>query len=109
MVEPMYFDGIPADSNYEHIEYSPAPGQFINKTPEAVADDTPETMRKNAEEALTGGSMISLGGFGGYVVFGFDHVVVNRQDADFTVLGNAFVNSAEPGIIQFSVFFGCVF
>ena len=84
------------------FEYMPAPGQFINKMPEATADDTPETMRQKAEAALTGGSMISLGGFGGYVVFGFDHTIVNRPGNDFVVLGNAFANSAEPGVIMVS-------
>ena len=84
------------------FEYLPAPGQFINEMPAATAADTPETMRQKAEKALTDGSMISLGGFGGYVVFGFDHVVVNREGADFTVLGNAFINSAEPGVIMVS-------
>ena len=84
------------------FEYLPAPGQFINKLPEATADDTSETMRQKAETALTNGSMICLGGFGGYVVFGFDHTVVNREGNDFTVLGNALSTWAEPGVIAVS-------
>jgi len=84
------------------FEYLPAPGQFINEVPEAAAGDTPETMRQKAEIALTGSSMISLGGFGGYVIFGFDHTVVNRAGNDFVVLGNAFAASAEPGVIMVS-------
>ncbi|MDR2887787.1 MAG: PKD domain-containing protein [Bacteroidales bacterium] len=84
------------------FEYLPAPGQFINTMPAATAGDTPETMRRKAETALTGGSMISLGGFGGYVVFGFDHTIVNREGNDFLVKGNAHVNSAEPGVIMVS-------
>ena len=84
------------------FEYLPAPGQYINKMPASTAEDTPETMRQKAETALTGGSMISLGGFGGYVVFGFDHTIVNREGNDFIVLGNAFANSAEPGVIMVS-------
>ena len=83
-------------------EYVPAPGQFINAVPAATTDDTPETMRQKAEAALTGGSMICLGGFGGYVVFGFDHTIVNRAGNDFTILGNAFIESAEPGVIMVS-------
>ena len=85
------------------FEYFPAPGQFINTIPAATEEDTPETMRQKAEESLTNGSMISLGGFGGYVVFGFDHTVVNREGNDFIVLGNAFANSVEPGVIMVSV------
>ena len=84
------------------FEYFPAPGQFINTMPEATAEDTPETMRQKAEAALTGGSMICLGGFGGYVVFGFDHTVVNRKDKDFIIPGNAYSGWAEPGVIQVS-------
>lgn len=35
--------------------------------------------------------MISLGSYGGYVIFGFDHTVINVQgQKDFRVLGNAF-------------------
>ena len=83
-------------------EYVPAPGQFINAMPEATTDDTPETMRQKAEMALTGDGMICLGGFGGYVVFGFDHTVVNREGNDFVVLGNAIPTWAEPGVIMVS-------
>jgi len=84
------------------FEYSPAPGQFVNDMPKAIESDDAESMRKKAEEALIDGSMISLGGFGGYVVMGFDHTIVNREGADFVVLGNAALNAAEPGIIMVS-------
>lgn len=84
------------------FEYLPAPGQFINVLPLATIDDTAETMRVKAEQKLTANSMITLGGFGGYVTFGFDHTVINKEGNDFTVLGNAFANNAEPGIIMVS-------
>ena len=84
------------------FEYRPAPGQFINDMPKATQSDDAESMRKKAEEALIENSMISLGGFGGYVVMGFDHTIVNRAGADFVVLGNAALNTAEPGIIMVS-------
>ena len=84
------------------FEYLPAPGQFINTLPEATANDTPETMRQKAEAALTKGSMISLGGFGGYLVFGFDHTIVNKDGKDFVVHGNAFNGFGEPGVIMVS-------
>lgn len=83
-------------------EFLPAPGQFVNTMPRATAEDDAETMLAKANEALTGGDMISLGGFGGYVTFGFDHTVVNREGNDFVVLGNAMPNSAEPGVIMVS-------
>ena len=84
------------------FEYVPAPGQFVNQLPAATAEDTPETMRKKAETALTNSNMITLGGFGGYVVFGFDHTIVNRAGKDFIVHGNAATNGAEAGVILVS-------
>ena len=44
-------------------EFLPAPGQFVNTMPRATAQDDAETMLAKANEALTGGDMISLGGF----------------------------------------------
>ena len=95
-------DQIYTNNVTEIFEYSPAPGQFINDMPKAIESDDAESMRIKAEEALIDGSMISLGGFGGYVVMGFDHTIVNREGADFIVLGNAVINAAEPGIIMVS-------
>lgn len=84
------------------FEYVPAPGQFVNDLPEATIEDTAETMRQKAEKALRDGMVVSLGGFGGYVVFGFDHTIVNREGADFVILGNAIPTWAEPGVIMVS-------
>ena len=60
-------------------EYCPAPGQFVNAMPEYREGDTAETMRQKAEEAIAGKmqSGVSLGAYGGYITFGFDHTVVN--------------------------------
>lgn len=79
------------------LEYSPAVGQFVNKLPIYQEGDTAEKMRKKAEEALSKGEMITLGGFGGYVVFGFDHTIPNFDGADFKIFGNAFLGSHEAG------------
>ncbi|HTN68604.1 MAG TPA: hypothetical protein VLZ33_03975, partial [Dysgonamonadaceae bacterium] len=84
------------------FEYSPAPGQLINEMPKATEEDNAENMRKKAEEALTNNSAISLGGFGGYVIMGFDHTIVNREGTDFVVLGSASLNAAKPGVIMVS-------
>lgn len=83
-------------------EFLPAPGQFVNKMPAATANDDAESMLAKANDILTRGGMVSLGGFGGYVTFGFDHTVVNREGNDFVVLGNAFKDWAEPGVIMVS-------
>lgn len=87
-------------------EYRPAPGQFINVLPQYEEGDTEETMRQKVEECLAynAGSIISLGGYGGYVVVGFDHTIVNRPgEYDFKVLGNATQGGSEPGIVMVSV------
>lgn len=88
------------------FEYKPAPGQFVNKMPKYEAGDTPETMAKKAQDALANNNRgtVSLGGFGGYIVVGFDHAIENKANArDFQVLGNAFEGSSEPGIVMVSV------
>ncbi|MEG0499498.1 MAG: hypothetical protein RR550_00070, partial [Rikenellaceae bacterium] len=41
--------------------------------------------------------MISLGGYGGYVVVGFDHTIVNMKGKrDFRVIANAFYSASNP-------------
>lgn len=85
------------------FDFLPAYGQFTNEMPKYEEGDTSEIMRKKAEQAIASEnpSMISLGGFGGYVTFGFDHTIVNVPGKrDFRILGNAFANSSEPGIIM---------
>ena len=95
-------------------EYCPAPGQFVNELPEYEDGDDANMMRLKAEEAIADNNqgMITLGGWGGYVTFGFDHMVENVPgEYDFIVLGNAFYSatseerpggSCEPGIVLVS-------
>ena len=95
------------------LEYNPAPGQFVNTMPMYEEGDTYETMRQKAEESVAGtnNTLISLGAWGGYVTFAFDHSVVNiPNELDFLIEGNAFLSSAtqrggssEPGIVMVSV------
>lgn len=95
------------------LEYNPAPGQFINTMPEYEEGDTYQTMLRKAENAIAGTnrSLISLGGWGGYVTFAFDHSVVNTPNLpDFIIEGNAFYSSSsnksgssEPGIVMVSI------
>ena len=92
------------------VEFRPAPGQFVNQLPEYREGDTPEDMNRKALEAIGNNrrGMVSLGGFGGYIVVGFDHTIENKPGlCDFRVLGNAFYasgqseyGSSEPGVIQ---------
>jgi hypothetical protein len=81
------------------FEYRPAPGQFVNTMPEYEDGDTEETMRKKAQESIFGKNdvMVSLGGFGGYITFGFDHTVVNVEgEKDFKIRGNSFYAASNP-------------
>lgn len=81
--------------------YCPAPGQFVNKLPVYEEGSTTEQMAEVCFQRIGGEhkKLISLGGFGGYVIFGFDHRVENRIGSDIAILGNAFANAAEPGIV----------
>ncbi|KFF06461.1 PKD domain-containing protein [Flavobacterium reichenbachii] len=81
------------------FEFKPAPGQFINDLPPANDGDTEERIlaRANSYLAKKEGTLTSLGAFGGYIVFGFDHSIVNiKGRRDFRVLGNAFWAQANP-------------
>lgn len=97
------------------FDYLPAPGQFVNELPKYEDGDTHEDMVKKVGEWIIGEDayMITLGGWGGYVTFGFDHTIVNVSGKrDFRVRGNAFGandnkrpnapfgGSCEPGIIM---------
>lgn len=102
------------DSPYvtQVFDYRPAVGQFVNELPEYEEGDTQETMNRKALEAIGNNNlgMVSLGGFGGYIIVGFDHTIENRTGlCDFRVLGNAFYasgqseyGSSEPGVIEVS-------
>jgi hypothetical protein len=74
------------------FEYKPGPGQFIN------------TDLGNQKGALTtlknDQGLVSLGAWGGYIVVGFDHTVLDAADkTDFIVYGNAFASFSEPGVV----------
>ena len=84
---------------YQVFEYRPAPGQFINELPEYSEGEVAEEMALKAEESIAGTEkiLVSLGGYGGSIVFGFDHMVVNVPgEYDFKIWGNAFYANANP-------------
>ena len=85
---------VPASNQYvtKLFDYVPAPGQFVNTD---IANMT-------GAQSILGkmGGIVSLGAWGGYIVLGFDHTVVNQPDKDdIMVYGNAFPNFSEPGIV----------
>lgn len=90
----------PTSSKYisKVFEYAPAPGQHINM----ASLGSPEQAQKLVGSIT---NMVSLGGFGGYIIFGFDHSVVNQTGADLAIYGNPLAPPspfAEPGIVMVS-------
>lgn len=71
------------------FEYKPAPGQFVNTS---IGDSAAaQKLVGNTENVLT------LGAYGGYVVFGFDHGV-----SVFGIYSNSIETLSEPGIVMVS-------
>ena len=86
-------------------EYVPAPGQFVNKHPLYTDGDDATAMVQKCTEAIANnnGGMVSLGGYGGYITFHFDHSVKNvAGEYDLLINGNANGSSAEAGIVMVS-------
>lgn len=100
-----------SNANWNKVyEYTPAPGQFINElktggfdgtqtTPEAAIAYAEKRMSEVDRDGNPYPNWVSLGGFGGYIVVGFDHSIDNSGDYDLGVLGNSFSGSSEPGIV----------
>ena len=86
-------------------EYVPAPGQFVNKYPLYTDGDDATAMVQKCTEAIANnnGGMVSLGGYGGYITFHFDHSVKNvAGEYDLLINGNANGSYAEAGIVMVS-------
>jgi len=95
-------------------DYRPAPGQFVNVFPAYKPGYNQDSINAQLEASLCGkltGS-VSLGSYGGYIVFGFDHPVLNMHGYDVKIYGNAIQSEAvpdvaggscEPGIIMVGV------
>ena len=95
-------------------DYLPAPGQFVNVFPSYKPGYTQDSINAQLETALVGrvDATVSLGSYGGYIVFGFDHPVLNKHGYDVKIYGNAIQSeampnepggSSEPGIIMVGV------
>lgn len=99
------------------LEYTPAPGQFINSTLAGFPQEpisSPAEAAAYASARLTRGGVpdsgaetvtygfVSLGGWGGYIILGFDEPVPNSGGAEYDlyVTGNSFNGSSEPGIVS---------
>jgi len=95
-------------------DYLPAPGQFVNVYPAYRPGYTQDSINAQLEKALVGriDATVSLGSYGGYIIFGFDHPVINMHGYDVKIYGNAIQSQAvanmaggscEPGIIMVGV------
>ncbi len=95
-------------------DYMPAPSQFVNVYPAYKPGYTRDSILTQLETALVGrlDATVSLGSYGGYIVFGFDHPVLNMHGYDVKIYGNAIQSAAvpdmaggssEPGIIMVGV------
>ncbi len=113
----LHGDTIPTTNDrspYIHkvYEYLPGMGQYVNELPKYEEGDDSASMCRKCEAVIANNAagMITLGGWGGYVTFGFDHAVRNEEGRDIQILGNAFYmtgsteyGSSEPGIVLVSV------
>ena len=94
----------------EVFEFCPAPGQFVNDIPTYEEGTGEAGIMEEVRLQLCGDKkpgMVSLGMFGGYVTFGFDHQLVNvAGEYDFKIYGNSFHDghgsNAEPGTVWVS-------
>ena len=100
---------VPSGSGAGVKSYLPAPGQFTNEGMgtggwgDAYTSSGSLKSMKNA----TVSTGVSLGYFGGYVVYDFSTDPITNSNThpggiDFVVYGNAFTNNSEPGCIQVS-------
>lgn len=99
--ETGYRPNLSGTSPYIHevLEYVPAPGQFINELPQVDSTMSYQDILDACTDYIAGtaqGSLISLGTFGGYITFRFDHSVPNGPGSDIRILGNSFLASADP-------------
>jgi hypothetical protein len=82
------------------MEYRPAPGQFVQNAgfndPAAALGAPVGAGTHDGDES----KVVTLGGFGGYIVLGFDRPVgddpKNRLGLDFIVFGNSFWSGGDP-------------
>lgn len=86
--------------DYSVIDYTPAPGQYINEKVSGFNDiSTMEEACRQAENRLRTQSYVSLGAWGGSIAVKFKNPVANNNGFNFAIAGNAFDTSNEPGIV----------
>ncbi|MBD5248879.1 MAG: hypothetical protein HDS58_02175 [Barnesiella sp.] len=83
------------------IDYSPAPGQFVNELPKCSAGESYQDVVAKVEAVFNGNEdarVVTLGSFGGSVTVKTDTPIKGK----FQVLGNAIPTQGEPGMVAIS-------
>ena len=78
------------------FSFLPAPGQYVNENYTAA---TMEEACAYAMNRMKEDMFVSLGGFGGSLVVGFDHSIANDGDYNFAVKNTIYSQYSEPGIV----------
>ena len=76
--------------------FTPAPGQYVNENYTAT---TMDEACKYAIARIKDDKYVSLGGFGGFIVVGFDHSVANDGGYNLAIRNSLYTNYSEPGIV----------
>jgi len=78
------------------FEFTPAPGQYVNEDYTATtSEEAVDYVNRRFGEV----QYVSLGGFGGYIVAGFDHSVVNSGGYDISITSHLSEEYTEAGIV----------
>lgn len=92
------------------FEYKPAPGWRVGTSGvvPGTAADTKELMAEKCTKQFKqndSSKAISLGDWGGYIIFGFDHAIINKPGLrDFKITSStAKSNNTRPGVIMVSM------
>lgn len=97
MANSFFVFQISAQSGIEVIDYYPAPGQFINYA--GIGTSEASLSLENS-----GGGLVCLGAWGGYITLKMQDPVENDPDnpygVDFVVFGNASADFSEPAIVM---------
>lgn len=99
----LYKEEVSSNKPSRVVTFLPAPGQFVNKT-EMLYNAYPDpnvTLENPLSEKV-----VSLGAYGGYIVYEFDQPITNSPNnpygIDFIVYGNAGNGKSEPGAVMVS-------
>lgn len=78
------------------FEFTPAPGQYVN---EDYTANTPEEAIAYVNQRFSEVKYVSLGGFGGYLVAGFDHSVDNTGEYEIGIVSHLSEEYTEAGVV----------